>query len=707
MTAKNNRQHSARILLCFLLVFSLLAASSQVFAEDPYKGYNYNYYGEAAAPNGYLPTATYNGIEWGIGYMSNPTDMYVQTVDGQTFLYMLDTGNGRIIKVDENFELVSVIDSFTLNGSPSPLRGAKGLCVTKDGEIYICDTNNHRVIVTDDTGVIKPDRIYGKPVSSLISESLVYYPMKIEVTETGDMYVVVDNIVNGALIITQDHVFNGFFATDDVTLTEESAAVVFWRQFMTKEQRQKMMSIQPVPFDNMYLDGDFLYTATTYLREEDQIRKINPAGANLFAGHCYGEAYNNTAGGGYEQAAFVDVNVTDQGFFYGLDNKFCKIFMYNQDNELLTIFGGKGDVDGTFSIPTAIESIGDRVIVMDQGKNNITVFEPTHYGQKIMTGSNMYQHGNYEQAEEPWYEVLKLNANSELAYRGIARAEYLKGDYQGAMKHYAAAYDREGYSEARQKYRSGYLSKHFTTVVLCLLAVVVAIAVLSKNKKRLLAKVGYQTLAETGYAGMKKWKYPFYNLLHPSDGMSEMRYNKKESLPLAILFAFLWYVSAVVIRQYEDYIFNNTNKNNINIFMILATTIGILLIGCLANWAITTLVDGKGTFRNIFIYASYALIPTTIATFLVTFLSHYMVQNEVVFVNVILFVGAAWTAVLMFLGMMTVHMFSTKKALLMVLLTAVGMLLIIFLIMLLAVLYSQVSTFVTTIMYELIYKFTI
>lgn len=707
MAANNNRKHGARVLLCLLLIFSLLSASAQVFAEDPYRGYNYNFYGRAAAPNGYLPEATYNGTEWGIGYLNQPTDMYVQTVDGQSYLYLLDSGNGRIIKVNENFELVSVIDSFTLNGESTSIRGAKGLCVTKDGEIYICDTENHRVIVMDDTGAIKPDRIYGKPVSPMISESLVFYPKKIEVTETGDMYVIVDNVVNGALIITQEHEFNGFFATDAVTLTAESAAVVFWRQFMTKTQRQKMISIQPVPFDNMYLDGDFLYTATTYLREEDQIRKINPAGVNLFAGNNYGESYNNTSGGDYEQAAFIDVNVTDKGFFCGLDNKFCKIFMYNQDNELLTIFGGKGDADGMFSVPVAIESIGDKVIVMDQGKDNITVFAPTSYGEKIMTGSYMYEHGDYERAEEPWYEVLKHNANSELAYRGIARAEYLKGDYQAAIKHYAAAYDREGYSEARQKYRSAYLSKHFTSFVLCILAIVVVLSVLSRNRKRLLAKVGYQTLAETGYAGMKKWKYPFYNLLHPSDGMSEMRYNKKESLPLAILFAFLWYASTVIIRQYEDYIFNSTDKNNINIFMIFATTIGILLVGCLANWAITTLVDGKGTFRNIFIYASYALIPTTIATFLVTFLSHYMVQGEAVFVQVILFVGTVWTAILMFIGMMTVHMFSTKKALLMVLLTAVGMLLIVFLLMLLAVLYSQVSTFVTTIIYEIIYKFTI
>jgi hypothetical protein len=324
-----------------------------------------------------------------------------------------------------------------------------------------------------------------------------------------------------------------------------------------------------------------------------------------------------------------------------------------------------------------------------------------------MLGSYMYEHGEYEKALEPWHEVLKLNTNSELAYRGIARAEYLKGESLQAQEHYRAAYDREGYSEAREKYRSQLIMKNFPMIMMAIIIFAAVCIIISGNKKKIYAKIGYKTLEETGYAGMAKWKYPFYNMLHPSVGMSEMRYNKKESLPLAILFAFLWYASAVIMRQYEDYIFNDTNVNNLNIFMILTTTIGILLVGCIANWAITTLVDGKGTFKNIFIYASYSLIPSALASFIVTIISQVMVQNEAVFVQAILIVGYAWTAILLFMSMMTVHTFTTKKAILMTLLTVVGMLVIVFLLMLLVVLYSQVSTFVTTIMYELFYKLAI
>ncbi len=703
MAVKSKIRRAVKILSCLTLIAAILCSGLTVLADEPYMGYNFNYYGEASSPNGYLPTKAYNGTEWGVGYLDNPTDMYV---DKSGYLYILDAGNGRIIKTDQNLNLVSVIDSFTdKNGEPTSLNSPQGLTVTPDGEIYICDTNNNRVIVTDQTGHVT--REYFKPESSLLSETLVFLPKKIEVTDTGDMYIIADNIVDGALVITEEGEYMGYFGTDAVTLTSEMMKVVFWRMFMTEEQIKKMMSPQPVPFDNMYLDGDFLYTATTYIRDNDQIRKVNPAGNNLFEGNQYGEAYVGGFGGGYEQAAFIDVNVTDEGFFYCLDKTFCKIFMYNQDNELLTIFGGDGDKLGRFNIPVAIESIGRNVVVLDAGKKNVTLFEPTYYGTQIMNGSYRYEHGDYEGALQPWNEVLKLNVNSELAYRGIARAEYLKGDYKSAMEHYAVAYDNDGYSEARQKYRAQYVSEHFSVFMGAILVIAAAIFILAKNKKKIYAKCGFQTLEETGYAGMKKWKYPFYNLLHPSDGMSEMRYNKKESLPLAILFMVLWYMSAVIIRQYEDYIFNGTNKNDINIFMIFATTVGIVLIGCVANWAITTLVDGKGTFKNIFIYCSYAFIPSTVAALIVTFISHYMIKNEAVFVQAILLIGYAWTAILLFIGMMNVHDFTFKKAVLMTILTAIGMLLIVFLLMLLTVLYSQVATFVTTIMYELFYKFAI
>ncbi len=709
MNIKKSLKNAIKLIACLTLILTVLAPTALVFAEDPYHGYNYNYFGRAAAPNGYLPTESFNGNEkWGSGYLNTPSDMYVDVND---ILYILDSGNNRIVKINSDFELIGVIDRFTgVNGEAEALSRPQGICVTSDGEIYVCDTGNARVIRMNQNGNFI--RVYGKPETDLLDASFSFSPKKVEVTATGDLYVLSANTDKGAMIISEDGEFGGFFGTDSVKLNADVVKVIFYRSFMTEEQIKHMMQIKTVPFDNMYLQGDFLYTASLISREEDQIRKINPAGKNLFAGNLYGEAYpGGGAAGGFEQATFVDVNVSDKGFIYALDNNFCKVFVYNQDNELLMIFGGKDKgkdkLLGQFLNPVAIESIGDKVLILDANKNDITVFEPTYYGEQIMLGSYMYEHGRYEEAIEPWNEVLKLNVNSELAYRGIAHAEYLKGEYLSALNHYHAAYDREGYSEARQKYRGQVVMKNFPYIMVGIIALAVVFTVISKNKKKIYAKIGYKTLEETGYAGMAKWKYPFYNLLHPSVGMSEMRYNKKESLPLALLFAFLWYASAVIMRQYEDYIFNDTDINNLNIFMILATTIGILLVGCIANWAITTLVDGKGSFRNIFIYASYALIPSTVAALIVTVISHFMIQNEAVFVTALLFVGYAWTAILLFMGMMTVHDFTTKKAILMVLLTAVGMLVIVFLMMLLVVLYSQLSTFITTVMYEIFYKLAV
>lgn len=693
------------IVLALVLVASLLLPMViNVFAQDPYEGYYKSKGGEIAAPNGYLPTKTYNGSEWGIGYFNTPNDLYVDVNDN---LYILDSKNGRVIKTDSEFNVLKVISNFTLDGAASPLNNPMGICVTTDGEIYIADTDGERVIAANEDGVIR--KVFGKPESHMIDPNLSFKPKKLEVTPTGDMYIVADGMVDGALIITEEGEFKGFYATDVVEMTGEMIKVVFWRMIMTEEQIAKMLSPQPEPFHNLYLSGDFLYTASTKEKEAGQIRKVNPASKNLFDGYSFGEMERYYDESDWtnkiRRSSFVDVNVSEKDFVYALDKQFGRIYVYNQQNELLLNFGGTLDAEGHFKSPAAIETIGDKVIVLDSIKGNITIFEPTYYGSKIMEASYLYDHGLYEQAIEPWNEVLKHNTNSDLAYQGKARALYLAGEYSEAMKHYKAAGDQEGYSEARQKLRADYITNNFSTIVVIGLLIVIALSLLFKYKEKILRKCGFKFLSETGYAGMAKWKYPFYNLLHPSTGMTEMYYNKKESLPLGILFAFLWYASAVIIRQYEDFVFLGKTKPEINIFMIFATTIGILMVGCISNWAITTLVDGKGTFKNIFIYASYSLIPSTVAAFIVTVISHYMISTEAIFVQAILFIGYAWTALMLFMSIITVHDFTTKKSIITVILTVLGMLIIVFLLMLLVVLYSQVSSFVTTVAYEIFYRF--
>ena len=101
-------------LMCVLLALPLtvLEASAKTFV--PYLGYEYNYEEESVpAPIGYEPEAYYLGAEIGAGAFSSPTDMCFYNGE----LYILDSGNSRIVVTDAALNPVREIGTLTYDGA--------------------------------------------------------------------------------------------------------------------------------------------------------------------------------------------------------------------------------------------------------------------------------------------------------------------------------------------------------------------------------------------------------------------------------------------------------------------------------------------------------------------------------------------------------------------------------------------------------------
>lgn len=457
-----------------------------VYAAEPYDGYTYNSYGEKVpAPNSYLPEKVVLGIDLGVGHFNKPMDLFKDKNDN---IYILDTGNNRVVIMDKNFKLVKVINSFVNEGKPDVLKDARGIFVDNEGKIYIADKGNARVIVTDDSGNIQ--KVYGKPKTDLISDKITYAPRKVVVNTIGNIYVLSDNINQGMISLDKDGNFKGFFGREKVEATAQVLTEMFWRKFSTKEQIAQRNSFQPVEYSNIFMDNqDFIYTSTSYeATTKGQIKKINPKGTNtLDAKMQFGDLKTT----GTAKTALIDVTSDSEGFIFALDKNLGRVFMYDQRSELLSAFGKNGDGVGTFGEPAAIESLEDKIMVLDDKKNELVVFSPTIYGKDIRKGIKLYEEGSFKDALDPWREVQKLNSNYEIAYVGIGRALQLTDDYTGAMKSFKLSNNRTLYSGAKLDYRSYILRQHFTTVVVGFLAVVLGIYYAikyRKNIKRILLK---------------------------------------------------------------------------------------------------------------------------------------------------------------------------------------------------------------------------
>lgn len=473
-------------ILSFVMAAACALSSLTAMAEEPYEGYTYNTYGERVpAPNAYLPQTVITGAELGIGRFSKPADVFVDTNDD---VYVMDTGNNRVVILDKNFKLKKVLDNFTKNGQSSPLKDASGIFAKPStGKIYIADKGNSRVAICDYDGNIIEE--ITKPDTDLLDDAIVFSPKKVVVNSIDNVFILSENINQGLVTIDNDGSFQKFFGAEKIQLTAIQQADLFWRSILSREQISQTATFQPTEYANIFLDNeDFIYTATaleTY--KTAQVKRLNPSGKNiLYEDMNYGdtpEIENKIV----TTSAIIDVTADDNGFIFALDRNFGRIYMYDEMSWSLAIFGKKDTTFGTFSEPSAIENVDGKIIVTDSMKSNLTVFEPTEYGKKMIEAVTYHYKGRYAQALEPWQRVHEMNSNYEWAYAGIGRSHHMEENYSEAMESFRLANNQTLYSKSKKKYRTVIMRKHFTAIVVWFLIIVFGLYFGIKFRKKIAA----------------------------------------------------------------------------------------------------------------------------------------------------------------------------------------------------------------------------
>ena len=140
------------------------------------------------------------------------------------------------------------------------------------------------------------------------------------------------------------------------------------------------------------------------------------------------------------------------------------------------------------------------------------------------------------------------------------------------------------------------------------------------------------------------------------------------------------------------------------VFSVAICILVPLFLCVIANWCLTTLFDGEGSFKDIFVCVSYALVPLMFTMIIGTLLSNVVLANEVDMVNLLMNIGWIWTALLLFFGLMVTHDYTIGKNLLMVICTLLGMVIIMFVGVLFSTLVQKMISFVSNIIVEVNYR---
>ena len=692
---------AGKALTIFSVAAVFLACMASVSADSvPYASYTYDCDGNVVESGSvYSPMCVINGEGLNVGGFSGTADLFER--DG--YLYVLDSGNSRIVKTDIRGSFAKEIIPAE-SGEEIDLTKATGIYVDAKERIFIADSGNNAVWVLNADGAA--EKKITKPDSEYFDKDIEFLPSRVIGDSVGNIYVQSTGIYDGLCIFDSEYQFTGFFGSEKVKTTSEILTSYFWKQFMTSEQKESMANYVPSEIYSMDISSeDFIYTITPgaslgtlpYKQNSDSIRCLNPKGSdtlksdaprNVEAALDSDNLYLN----------FIDVSYSESGYINLLDNKHGRIYQYDDNMRLITAFSGMGDFAGTFSNPCAIESTGEYILVLDAGKNNITVFEPTLIGTKIHNALSLYNSGNYQESLEPWLEVIEQNPNFQLAYIGIGNALFNEGNYKEAMSYYELAKDTEGYSNAYKEYRVIMMRNNIVWIVLVIVLAVVAIKLFSylKRKKGLFA---YSSASKMS-SGYLMW----YSARHPFIGFDAIRYNKRRCYPFCVVVFLLLVALGVAEQLFMGKSFGIVNTADTNILTVFLIRLAIVVLFVLSNWALSVLFDGKATVGEICTFSSIALVPYIICGFIRVILSHFLTAQENIFLTLLMLVGIGMGVALMLIGFSVFHEFETGKAVLILLLTLVGMLLITVLAFLLYSLTQNIVDFVRTIAGEFIFR---
>lgn len=488
------------ILLILSPVISLTAAPAPASAEAPYKAYVYNEWNQSkAAPNSYLPAAAITGIDAGVGMFSEPQDLFV---DKSGHIFIADTGNNRIVELDDGFRKVAVIEKLELNGKTTALSGPTGVYVAKSGEMYIADKGNSRVLRVNPQG--KADLVIGKPDHPLIPKDFVFKPIKVAADSAGRIYVLSEGQYYGLMQFDNQGKFTSYYGSNKVEVTPAVVLEAFWKSVLSKEQRASMVKLLPIEYSNLDIGpDDFIYTTTIVSKNSsEQIKKLNPLGNNVLKGRNgdlrFGDREYTMKNSVKVDTSFVDLSIDDQGFMAALDRTRGHIFEYDQDGNQTAVFGSIGNQKGTFLQPQAVSYLGGDIIVLDSGKSNITRFELSEYGSMVRKATALYNQGLYEDAAVIWRQVAMRNGNSETAHFGIAKAMEKNEDYKGALSEYREGAERSGYSDSFAQIRIEAVRSHLPVIM----TVVIALIALYYVWKL------WRAFSRKQRKGAKTWEYP-------------------------------------------------------------------------------------------------------------------------------------------------------------------------------------------------------
>ncbi len=736
------------LVMCLVMLVGTIPAGAII----PYSTYTYDIDGNyVESPHAYVPYEVISSKTLGLETeLASPYDMCtgrsyymnngVKTFYWDRMVYISDGDNQRVIaleysdetnKFEYKYEMTEFVNDW---GVPDAITSPRGLYAT-DEELYVCDTDANRILVfaTQNNSEYEAGefiRIIAEPQSEVFPDGHIYKPIAVAVSSSGYTYVVSSTTYQGIISLNSEGDFAGFIGTQSQSL---SLMDMIWRRFQTAEQKSKSVKNVSVEFNNINInEKGFVYATTASINEDDllgaiqskstgsefaPVKMLNPNGTDVMKRSGFyppaGEINVNT-----QQtpdytitgpSTINDVALGPEGTWSITDAKRQKIFTYDEDGNLLFAFGDKGSQLGNITGVQAIDYAYDNrdpenainyMLVLDKENDAITVYKRTAYGDILIKALKNQRDRNFNLAADDWREILRSNSNFDMSYIGIGKSLYRQGKYDEAMEMYKYAYDTDNYSEAWQQVRKDWVEKYAIVVPIVIIVFFIILGRIFKYAKKVndagLKLKLKRTLKE-------EVMYGFHSMMHPFDGYWDIKHEHRASVKGATFILALVIVTFIYSSIGKAYILD-PHPTEVNILVMILSILLPVMLWVIANWCLTTLFDGEGSIRDIYIATCYSLFPLPAFFVITTLLSNIVTVNEASLLTLAMGIAFFWAGFLLFFGMMVIHDYTLFKNLLTVIASIVGMAFIMFIAVLFSSLLGKIVSFIGSIITELSYR---
>lgn len=619
---------------------------------------------------------------------NQPEDIFIKN----NRFYISDTGNKRVVVYDSDSKEIRYIGETVFT---KPM----GIFVTDDGTIYVADEKAPAVFIFTNEGELL--QTISKPDSYLFGKNSVYAPKNVVVSSEGNIYVVGDGAHEGLMQFDFDGTFQGYFAANrrSLALLETIQDLIY-----TDEQKASQLARLAQPIYNIDItQQDLIYSVT---QAADKYHAGAASGAkvhNLVQLHNLGGSdILATSMSINDEWNFVDVAQGIYSNCYALTQTGL-LYEYDSSGNLIFSFGGRAmqdDKNGLITDASAVDVDEKGIVyVLDRERALIQIFVPTDFA--IATHQAIYDldMGNYDESEETWNKVLRLNGMSRIAHLGLGKTLLHQQRYEEALEQFQIVGDKSNYSTAYWEMRNSLIHKYSVFILAGAVVLMVALSVLGKRRKKRNVDTEEKTLKND-------ISFLTYFLKHPIDALYYLNRELKGTVVSATIIYGIGFVVFVLDTMLRSFLFQFSRFQDTSSFLmpiIYIVVIGLFLIG---NYMVSSINNGRGSLKKLYINTAYAFSPYLLVTPFIVAVSYVLTLNERFIVDFSWILVLVWCFVNMFIMLSETHEYTFADTIKNILLTIFFMVVFVVVVVLVFIFWKEIFMFIEKIIGEVSYLVT-